>query len=1041
MPFMRLPLLVFALAANAAAQTSSSFTGYVRGANSQPVSGARVTATNIETGLAREAYSAADGYYSIPNLRAGAYEVDVSLAGFRPLKRTGLRLTVAETAALDLSLELGPVEQAITVQGRAPLVNTTTSELSYLVEEDAIKTLPLNGRNYTDLALLQPGVIAYPHRDGGSVVAHGLGISMNGQDPRSNVYLLDGTPMNDFTNGPAGSAASTVLGMETIREFRVETNVYSAEFGRNSGGQINALTKSGTNSLHGSAYLYHRNDNMDARNFFDPSNNPEFKRNQFGASLGGPIRRDQIFLFGGYEALRERLGRTVTSVVPDANARNGLVPNPAAPGQLLNVGVSPVVKPYLDEFPLPNAGNLGTGLGRYTFLFPQRLRQDYGQIRYDQHMGDAGQFFLRYTADDADQLLPVELPQFPRNFLSRNQFVTLQHDRAVTARLLNTARLGFSRTRIGQDVSANTSQPLQPFVPGRLVGNIDIGGASRFGPQASVNVKLTQNVYTFEDHMALIRGRHTLKFGGLIERYQDNMVNPTFSLGTYAFTDIRAFLENRPLRYIGLGPTGQYDRYWRFTLFGVFLQDSWSVAPGLTINLGLRYETTTMPVDLYGRDSSMPNVFTDPAPTPGRLYSGPPRRNIAPRFGFAWDPSGDGRTSVRGGYGWFFNTNNHQNLIVTVTNPPATPRFVITNQLTFPNPPFERGVGNTVRPIEWNIKNPNLHMWNLNVQRQLPFDTVVTAGYAGARGVHLLRSADINIPEPTRLADGTLFWAAGLPRPNRAFSTIEIKKSDGNSWYQAGILEIRKRWGSGFNFQSSYTFARTIDTTQASTFFSDGTNGTTSAMPEFPGFSYNKGLSDFHAKHNWLLNFSWEVPFARRMTGAAKHVLDGWQFAGIHNLRSGSPLTLFVQANRSRSQWAPSLGPGLGPDRPSMAPGFTHESAILGRPEQWFNPDAFVLQPIGTLGNLGRGALIGPNLRAFDFSVLKNFRWTRLSESGGLQFRMEAFNIFNRSNFGVPRLLAFAGAADGERPQGSLGLVQNTITSARQIQLSLRLQF
>ena len=1022
-------------------QTAGSLTGHARTTDGKYLQGVKVALTNTGTAARRETFTDADGRYVFASLAPGLYEVRAELKGFRVLRRTSVQITVGETVSADLAMELGTLEQEITVTAQPPLVNTKTSELSYLVEEGAIGTLPLNGRNYTDLALLQPGVVAYPHRDGGSVVAHGLGISANGQDYRSNVYLIDGTPMNDFTNGPAGSAASTVLGMETIREFRVETNVYSAEFGRNFGGQINALTKSGTNALHGSLYAYHRNDNMDARNFFDRTGRPEFKRNQYGVSLGGPIKRDKSFLFVGYEGLRDRLGRTVTSFVPDANAHQGLIPNPAAPGQLLNVGVNPAIAPYLNEMPLPNAGLSGSGLGRYTFGFGQTLRQDFGQIRYDHNFGENGQFFARYTADDASQRLPVELPQFPRFFQSRNQFITTEYTRALTPSTLNTLRAGFSRTRVGQDVEANTTGRLQPFVSTRaLVGNIDIGGASRFGPQTSVNVKLTQNVYTLEDHVSLIRGRHTLKFGGLFERYQDNMVNPTFSLGIYTFADVRAFLENRPLRFLGLGPEGAIDRYWRFNMLGTFIQDSWALTPRLTLNLGLRYEVTTMPIDLYGRDSALPNLL-DPTPTVGRLYSNPPKKNFSPRFGFAWDPWGTGKTSIRGGYGWFINTNNQQNLIVTVTNPPATPRFVITNNVTFPNPPFERGVGNTMRPIEWNIKNPNLHMWNLNVQRELPGQFLLTLGYAGTRGVHLMRNTDINTPEPARLADGTLFWAAGLPRPNRAFSTIELKKSDGNSWYHAMVFEVRKRWGRGFNLQSSYTFSRNIDTTQSSTFFSDSTNSMISSMPEYSGLSYNKGLSDFHAKHNWLVNFSWEVPFAKNLTGASRALLHGWQLAGIHNLRSGSPLTLFVQTNRSRSQWNPSIGPGLGLDRPSLAAGFTHESAVAGSPDRWFDPAAFRLQDAGTLGNLGRGALIGPNLRAFDASLMKNFRWRKLGDTGAVQFRVEAFNLFNRANFGVPRLLAFAGTTNNEAPQGTLGQVQNTVTTSRQVQLSLRVQF
>ena len=1034
-------LVVLVVSPVLGAQTASSITGRVHASSGQPLTAGQVSARHIETGLVRKTLTDAEGRYLLAALPAGAYEIRAEMPGFRPMSRKGVTLNVAETIAIEFPLELGAVEQAITVEGRPYLVNTQTSELSYLVSENAIDLLPLNGRNYTDLALLQPGVVGYSHRDGGSVVAHGLGMSINGQDPRSNLYLLDGTPLNDFTNGPAGSAASTALGMETIREFRVETNVYSAEFGPNSGGQINALTKSGTNRLHGSGYYFHRNEALDARNFYDGASKPEFSRNQFGGSIGGPIRTDRAFFFAGYEALREQLGRTVSSVVPDANARLGRVPDPARPVELLDVGVSPAVKAYLDEMPAPNGPARGASLASYIFTFNQTLRQDFGQIRYDQNFGGGSQLFVRYTADDANQFLPTEFPQFPRFFLSRNQFVTAEYSQVLSSRSLNTVRLGFSRTRIGQEVEANTSQQLATFVPGRSsLGNIDIGGASRFGPQSSVNLRLTQNLYGIEEGLSTIRGRHTLKFGGLVERYHDNMVNPTFSLGIHTFPDVRAFLENRPQRFIGLAPGAQFDRYWRFTLFGFYLQDNMQVTPRLTLNLGLRYEFTTLPRDIYGRDSAILSL-TDPAPVTGQLFLNPTKKNLSPRFGFAWNPFGDGRTSIRGGYGVYFNTNNQQNLIVTVTNPPATPRLVITAGTTFPVPPFERGIGNSIRPVEWNLKNPNVHIWNLNFQRQLPGEILATVGYAGSRGIHLLRSGDVNLPAPQVRADGTLVFPAGAPRLNRNFGTIELKRSDGNSWYNAGIFELRKRWSRGFNLQSSYTFSRNIDTTQASTFFSDATNGTTSAMPEYPGFNYNKGLADYHAKHNWVLNFSWEMPLAHNTDGWQRQLLHGWQWAGILNVRSGNPLTLFVQGNRSRSQWAPSLGPGIGVDRPSMAPGSTHQSAILGLPEQWFNPNAFTLQEAGTLGNLGRGALIGPNLRTLDLSLMKDFRLARLGDEGRIQFRAESFNLFNRSNFGVPALLAFAGARDGEPPFGSLGLIRSTVTSSRQIQLGLRIQF
>lgn len=1045
--FVATCLLLLCFASASFAQTSSAITGAVSDQRGAVIVGAKVSVRSLETNLTRTTTTDGEGRYTFPELRVGQYEVRAEQTSFKPNARS-VTLSIGATEVINLTLEV-TVSSTVDIVDAAPLVNTTTPELSYLVGERTIRELPLNGRNYTDLALLQPGVTAFPLRDGGSAVAHGLGMTINGQDIRSNVYLLDGTLLNDFTNGPAGSAAGTVLGAEMIREFRVEANSYSAEFGRNYGGQINAVSKSGSNQFHGSLYHFLRNDNLDARNFFDrePIGKPEFKRNQFGGTLGGPIKTDKTFFFAGAEFLRERLGRTISSVVPDLNARQGILrERNAQTGQIVTntITINPAVRPYLEQFPLPNGAALNGGVGNlaeYFFRFGQRLDQEYVQGRIDHNLTDHQQIFARFTFDDATQFLPTDFPQFPRTFLSRNQFTTIEHTWVLSPQTINTARFGFSRTRIGQDVEANVPSTLQPFVPGRLVGDIDIGGIPRFGPQSSANLRLTQNVFSFSEQLAHTRGKHLLKFGGLAERYQNNMVNPTFSLGIYSFPDLRAFLTlvpnaAAPNRFVGLTPEARFDRYWRFTLLGFFAQDDYKLHPRLTLNLGLRYEFATTPEEKYGRDISLPNL-TDTQVTPGPLYKNPTYKNISPRVGFAWDVMGDGKTSLRGGYGWYFNTNNHQNLIVTVTNPPFTPRPVIVNP-TFPNPPFNRAGALSIRPIEVNLKNPNLHVYNLNLQRQLPFDTVVTIGYAGSRGVHLLRNKDINIATPVRQADGTYVFPAGAPRFNPAFSTIELKTSDGNSWYNALIFEARKRFTRGLEFQSSYTFSRTIDTTQASTFFSDATNATVSALPELPGLDYNKGLADFHAKHNWVVNFTWEIPFAKGLTGAAGKLLDGWNLIGIGQMRSGNPLTVFLAGNRSRSQWNPSSGPGLGQDRPSFAPGRTYESAVLGTPDRYFDPTAFVLQPAGQLGTLGRNTFIGPNLRTLDLAAVKNTKWARLGENTVIQFRVESFNLFNRANFGTPGLQVFGATAD---PLPTFGRIRSTVTSARQIQFGLRISF
>ena len=498
--------------------------------------------------------------------RSARYELRAELSGFSTLVRQGVETTVAETVVIDLQLQVGGLTEEVRVSGGTPQVNTSTSELSYLVSGKALEVLPLNGRNYTDLALLQPGVVAYPNRDGGSVVAHGLGMSVNGQDPRANVYLLDGTLLNDFTNGPAGSAAGTALGLETVREFSVETNAYSAEFGRNAGGQVTVLTKSGSNNLSGTAYYFHRNDALDARNFFDTGDKPDFYRHQFGVTAGGPLQQDRLFYFVGYEGLREKLGKTIS----DFRARRQRAPGPAAgsgasratgqcrrqPGRCAVPG----------RVPRANGPSTGGGIAQYTFGFDQQLHQDYAQGRLDyQFNADAARVralhLRRRRSGSADRL-----PAVPAS-LQVSQPVL--HRRASVGAVVldaNTIRLGFSRTRVGQTVEANTSAPLQPFVEGRLVGDIDVGGLQRFGPQTSADVKLTQNVFALHQNLVHTRGRHLLKVGSLVEYYQMNLFNPTFALGIYNFATLRNFLENRPGQFIGLTPDGELDRYWRSTL-------------------------------------------------------------------------------------------------------------------------------------------------------------------------------------------------------------------------------------------------------------------------------------------------------------------------------------------------------------------------------------------------------------------------------------------------------------------------------------------
>ena len=545
-------LLICFAPSPAVAQTSATLVGVVQDAQGGRLPGVSVRIRQTETGVARDVVTDSEGRFNAAALSAGEYELRASLDGFRPLVQTGLRLTVGESAAVTLTLQVGTAEE-VTVRGTSG-VNTQTGELSYLTDQRTIEQIPVNGRNYTDLMQLLPTVNAFPHRDNGSVVAHGLAMSVNGQNPRTNVYLLDGTLQNDFTNSPASSAAGTALGMETIREFRLASNSYSAEYGRAAGGQINVITKSGTNQLAGTGFLFHRNDALDARNYFDVDEKPDFRRYQTGGTLGGPLRADHLFFFGGYEGLFENLGRTIVTTVPDDNARRGVLPTGTVP-------ISPNALPYLLEFPVANGPSLGGGLAQHRFGFDQRLRQNFVQGRVDAVPSPGSQFFVRYTLDDAEQDLPTDYPQFPRAFVSTNQFLTAEYRTALSPATFATARFGFSRTHIAQTVESNTTQAVTPFVPGRpTMGAIDIGGLPRFGPQLSADLVLGQDVFSGQFDVTHARGHHLLKAGGLVERYSASEFNPTFSRGVYRFASLQTFLAGTAASFIGLTPEGDLNR-------------------------------------------------------------------------------------------------------------------------------------------------------------------------------------------------------------------------------------------------------------------------------------------------------------------------------------------------------------------------------------------------------------------------------------------------------------------------------------------------
>src|SRR5712691_13508068 len=604
----RVTLVVVLLATTAslavAQITSATISGTIKDETGGVLPGVDVVIRNVETGLTRRVVTDSNGYFTVPGLAPGKYETRATLQGFRTGVQTGIALEVAQQAGLNMVLKVGTTEETITVSGVSALVETRTSALSAIVLEKTIEELPLNGRNYITLATLQPGIVQFTEKSGTAPATRGVQLNINGMGGRSNSFLIDGANMRGYAGIATVSAADSTLGVETIREFRVVTNSFSADYGRAMGGVINIATKSGTNKLNGSGFEFFRNSKMDARNFFDVGDPPPFTRHQYGGVGGGPLRRNKIFFFGGYERLQEDLGQTVITAVPTAAARAGVL--------------NPAVRPYLDLYPLPNGRDLGTGIGQYSYAFPRVTRENFLQGRIDIDLSNKDVLFVRHTYDGAHQVYPLStgvigtsgFPQFFTNSESKNQFFTVEEDRTFTPAFLNSARFSTS-VLLWQQAPGNTlAQPLPFFAGAPLMGAIDVGGLSRLGNDNTLPSTINITYWTWSDDITLTRGKHLLKTGGLVEHALSNKMTTVNSRGTYNFGNLAQFLAGVPSRFQGIVPGSNLVRDRPNTLLGSYVQDDYRVTSALTLNLGARYEFFTVPAAKGGLDVFLPDLAT-----------------------------------------------------------------------------------------------------------------------------------------------------------------------------------------------------------------------------------------------------------------------------------------------------------------------------------------------------------------------------------------------------------------------------------------------
>jgi Carboxypeptidase regulatory-like domain/TonB-dependent Receptor Plug Domain len=1102
-------IITLLTASQGLAQVSgATLSGNVTDPSGAAIVGAQVSATNRATGVNRVAATDAAGYYSIPNLQPGSYDVTVTSVGFATAKDVDIQLTVGAQQVLNVPLKLGAANQTILVESAAPLVQLGSSTLSAEVESTTVRELPLNGRDWASLATLTPGVNAIetqmPFENGAVRGNRGFGaqLTISGGRPTQNNYRLDGNSINDYGNGGPGSVLGVSLGVDAIQEFSVLTGGYSAEYGRTSGGVVNALSKSGTNGFHGDVYEFLRNAKLDANDFFlnaagQPK--PVYRRNQFGAAVGGPIRKDRTFFFFDYEGIRQAQGVSVPATVPSDAARAGNLANGT------HVIVDPAIQKFLALYPHAN-GPVTGDKGIFAFASSRVVTENFYTTRVDHKISAKDSLFGTYLYDKTPYTQPDAFDNLSILSQTIRHIAALEESHIFSPTLANTARLGFNRNAVINYQSIAALNPAAKDLslgafPGGFNPSTRIAGGYTILP-AGLNGGFSHhnwNSYQFYDDAFLTRGTHSLKFGFAMENMRYNFFQSYNPWAIWRFNSLTQFLTNQPASLEGGLPDNLTPRGLRQTLFGGYVQDDWRVRRNLTLNLGLRYEMTTVLSEVQGKLTNLRNI-TDPLPYCGTTnpaltsifgkpgctgaapyYSNPSLHNFEPRLGFAWDPRGDGKTAVRGGFaifdilllpGYYYTQQGIETpffLDGVVSSTPAAPLAgvgVLANQ---PGSAFSKIGVNALTGafMEPNPKRNYVEQWNLNVQRQITSNLTATVGYIGSHGVHMLiRGDDGNMVLPTHTSAGWL-WPYNPTgkdmRINPNFGGIRFLMYGTDASYEALQINLQKRMSHGFQFGGSYTYSKAMDSSSATIAGDAFSNSVTSWFWFAPQISHS--VSDFNITHTAAINGIWQVPVPQSFHGPAKAVLGGWELGSILKLNSGVPTTpliagdpLGVQNSGSDAFSIPNRVAGCDPVNHNFKsnPGGVFLGYInygcftlpMATPEIAAQCVPFSAKLPGTCSNLlgtaGRNSVIGPSLVNLDFSVFKNIPVHQISEAFNVQFRAEFFNILNHANFAPP--LPFFGSSNAQifnqngTPTGAGGL-QQTVTQPRDIQFALKVIF
>jgi hypothetical protein len=1020
-----------------------------------------VTIVSQGTGLQRSALTDTAGEYRFAGLPTGGYSLRLEKPGFQSQIREGVELTVAAEVTINSRLAIGDLSQQTTVNANAAMIDNTTSTAEGLLPEQSLTELPLNNRDLFSAVTLEPGVAPNPSSAPSLLSRSKSGqVAINGIRPDMTNVLIDGMDATDPVWGysPAG-ASGFFLGLNELTEVRVLTQTFNAEYGGHGGAVIAMITKSGSNQFHGSLWELHRSASLDAKNYFDLGAGPipHFVRNQFGAGIGGPLKRNRTFFFGNHEGFREVQASTAIATVPDALAHQGLLPsanNPAActnatPSGCVAIPMNPLIQPFLNLLPPSNGAENGDGTGELITANKGTTREDHNMFRIDHNFSNAHSLFARYTVDDSSSLVPyvgtppgAYAPGFPTFHLARNQYATVQDRMIFGPEWVNELRIGINRTTASSSLD-NTHPGLSiSLVPGRPFGMIDIAGESLIGNFSAFPLGDFSTVYQVQDQLSHTIGRHTLKFGIEFRRLQSNGPLDFAVNGLYTFQDLtpfglpassndpalESFLKGVPLSYAGVNPSNaDSDRGYRESIASGFAQDFVRVNSRLTVNLGLRYDFYSNPTEAFGRLSAFPSPATDSAPTVGKIFAGTPLDLLSPQAGSAWNIFGDGKTVVRTGFGIY----RDQLPAILFGLGRALPPFFGVEEFVFPQFLNPQNALMT-KPLDafsttYYPKFPYALQYNANVERQLAQGMILSAGYFGTRGNHLTRDGEEN---PFELALGHRY-NPDLPSPLLTVLT------DGQSFYNSLQVSVWKRYARNFFWQVSYTLAHSVDDASVGVYV-ESVNDPAGSQDIFDRKG-SRGPSDFDIRNNFVANAAYDLPGRGRLLG-------GWQVSAVANVHSGVPFTPVLDFDNADIQ---SL---IIPERPDLVgnpyAGSCPNGARVGTPSCWFNPSAFAVPPAGDFGNAGRNILRGPAFAQFDPALHKDFA---ITERRKITVGVEAYNLFNHPNFGVPSntqspfSLGGNGDAVFKDAAGNFadnaGQILTTAGTARQIQLAGRFTF